>query len=113
VELVFFNTSTGRSPVIDAIRELDAPSRAKVGAFLRTLEEQGRKLREPHVKSLGNGLMELRVPIGHGQYRVFYFFAGAEVIVLLHAFQKKSQKAPLKELELAHKRLNEWKRRTL
>lgn len=113
MELVFFNTSAGRSPVIDAIRELDAPSRAKVGAFLQTLEEQGRKLREPHVKSLSDGLMELRVPIGHGQYRVFYFFASSEFIVLLHAFQKKSQKAPLKELDLAYKRMKDWKRRLL
>ena len=104
---------SGKSPVIDAVRALDAPSRAKVGAYLKTLEEQGHKLREPHVKPMGSSLMELRIPIVNGKYRVFYFFANGTIIVVLHAFQKKTQKTPDKEIELARKRMEDWKRRYL
>jgi hypothetical protein len=39
--------------------------------------------------------------------RVFYATARAEAIIVFHAFQKKSQKTPAREIELARRRLGE------
>ncbi|WP_316792185.1 type II toxin-antitoxin system RelE/ParE family toxin [Pedobacter frigoris] len=48
-----------------------------------------------------NGLYEIRVEVGSNIYRVFSFFDKGRVIILINGFQKKTQKTPRKELELA------------
>ncbi|HFD2311459.1 TPA: type II toxin-antitoxin system RelE/ParE family toxin, partial [Legionella pneumophila] len=40
-------------------------------------------------------------------YRFFYVCIQKEIIVLLHAYKKQSQKAPKQEIELAEKRMME------
>jgi phage-related protein len=40
-------------------------------------------------------------------HRIFYAAVVKGEIVLLHAYQKKSQKAPKKEIDLAQKRMKE------
>ena len=47
------------------------------------------------------GLYEIRVEVGSDIYRVFSFFDEGRLIVLVNGFQKKSQKTPAKEIELA------------
>jgi putative addiction module killer protein len=42
-------------------------------------------------KSLGNGVSELRIPIGPG-YRVYYCLRGGEIVVLLCGGDKGSQR---------------------
>ena len=49
------------------------------------------------------GLFEVRVEFGSNIYRVFCFFDDGPLIVLLNGFQKKSQKTPKNEIELAEK----------
>jgi len=44
-------------------------------------------------------LFELRVSLGSNIARIFYYSASNDKFILLHAFIKKSQKTPLKELE--------------
>jgi len=61
------------------------------------------RAREPHSKSLGGGLFELRVKSS----RIFYCFRPGGVIVLLHGFSKKSQKTPQRELDTAFRRMQE------
>jgi phage-related protein len=39
--------------------------------------------------------------------RVFYATAKTDAIVVFHAFQKKSQKTPAREIDLARRRLRE------
>ncbi|MDV7395234.1 type II toxin-antitoxin system RelE/ParE family toxin, partial [Arthrospira platensis SPKY1] len=48
-----------------------------------------------------DGLFEIRVQLGNNSYRVFCFFDEGKLIVLAHAFQKKSQKTPKQEIEKA------------
>ena len=47
------------------------------------------------------GLFEIRVEVGSDIYRVFSFFDEGQLIILLNGFQKKSQKTPKNEIELA------------
>ena len=48
-----------------------------------------------------------------GGYRIFYGMFEKETMLLLHAYTKKSQKAPKKELETAWQRLFDAQKRGL
>jgi len=50
-----------------------------------------------------SGIYEIRVEVGSDIYRVFSFFDKEKLIILLNGFQKKTQKTPKKEIELAEK----------
>jgi len=69
----------------------------------------GPNLGEPHSKSFGNGLFELRLKGAEGIARVFYCTLVGKRIVVLHGFIKKSGKTPIRELEVAESRLKEIK----
>ena len=60
-----------------------------------------------HMKG-SSGIYEIRVDVGSDIYRVFCFFDKGQVVVLVNAFQKKSQKTPKNELNLAEKLKNEY-----
>jgi phage-related protein len=49
------------------------------------------------------GLYEVRVEVGTNIYRVFSFFDKGQLVVLVNGFQKKTQKTPRGEIELAEK----------
>lgn len=49
------------------------------------------------------GLYEVRVEVGSDIYRVFCFFDKRQLIILVNGFQKKTQKTPSNEIELAEK----------
>ena len=50
-----------------------------------------------------NGLYEARIQLGSNIWRVFCFFDGDKLVVLMNGFQKKTQKTPKKEIDLALK----------
>ena len=50
-----------------------------------------------------NDLYEIRIELGSDIYRVFSFFDKGRLIILLNCYQKKTQKIPKKDLELAEK----------
>lgn len=54
------------------------------------------------------GLYEIRVQVGNNIFRAFAFFDGGKMIVIANAFQKKTQKTPKNEIELARKIKNEY-----
>jgi len=60
---------------------------------------------EKYFKHLTNtsGLFEIRVEVGSDIYRVFSFFDKGQLVLLANGFQKKSQKTPTNEIELAEK----------
>lgn len=49
------------------------------------------------------GLFEVRVEVGSDIFRVFSFFDKGNLIILVNGFQKKTQKTPKNEIELAEK----------
>ena len=53
--------------------------------------------------SVGLGVREIRVRVG-GAYRIIYLAKFAEAIYVLHAFQKKAQKTPTPDIDLARTR---------
>lgn len=85
------------------ITSLDGKTHARVAAAIDLLERGGSQLSMPHSRKMSRNLYELRVR-GQIEVRVFYTIQ-ANAIYLLHAYQKKSQKTPSKELSTALARL--------
>lgn len=71
------------------------------------LTEYGPNLRLPHSRAMGEGLFELRPRGSSGIGRAFYCFLVGKRVVVLHAFVKKTQQTPDRELKLARKRAKE------
>jgi phage-related protein len=57
--------------------------------------------------SLGAGAAELRIRDASGIYRAFYVVRVADSILIFHAFAKKTQKTPRRELAVGRKHLKE------
>ncbi|MFA6917953.1 MAG: type II toxin-antitoxin system RelE/ParE family toxin [Candidatus Gracilibacteria bacterium] len=86
------------------IKQLDKPIIAKTLRTLDLLEKYGNKLGMPYSKKIDAGLFELRIR-GKIEIRIIYCFHKS-VVILLHAFVKKSQKIPHSIMILARKRLD-------
>ena len=92
----------GTEPVRDWLKNLPTQSRKLIGQDIQTVQ-RGWPMGMPLVKSLGDGLWEIRSYLPEGTARVI-FFVQNEKLVVLHGFIKKSQKLPISDLELAKKR---------
>ena len=77
---------------------------SKVINSLELLDELGEQIRPPKSKKVTKNIYELRV-ISNLSIRIFYTFYKGNIWIL-HAFTKRSQKIPKKELEKAIHRLN-------
>lgn len=55
-----------------------------------------------------NGLFEVRVQLGNNIFRIFCFFDGNKLVVLLSGFQKKTQKTPLEEIKRAERLMTDY-----
>ena len=71
----------------------------------------GPNLGMPFTDSLGQGLFEIRAWGKEGIGRAFFCTLVERKILILHAYIKKSQKTPARELEVARKRQAEVQRR--
>jgi phage-related protein len=60
---------------------------------------------ETYLKHIENTdeLYEIRVLLGSDIFRIFCFFDQGQLVVLANGFQKKTQKTPRKEIEMALK----------
>jgi phage-related protein len=99
----FYTDAEGKSPVLEFINNLPAQDRAKIRNAIRLLREFGVLLKMPHARPLTGHkpLWELRP----GSIRVLYFAHVGRRFVILHAFRKKGQKTPLRQIATAERRL--------
>ncbi|OGH18605.1 MAG: hypothetical protein A2868_02470 [Candidatus Levybacteria bacterium RIFCSPHIGHO2_01_FULL_40_15b] len=88
------------------LREFSEEVQLEFEAYFKILEFEG-KLDFPQVKKITKDLFEIRVKL-KGEYRGFYAYVGKLDIVILHFFRKKTQKTPIKDLELAQRRLKQY-----
>lgn len=75
--------------------------------ILEMIEELGPALGKPHTAPMGNGLFEIRAKGKEGIGRALFCTVKGQEIVILHAFIKKTQRTPKKELEKARRRMKE------
>ena len=83
--------------------------REKIGYVFRVIKTVD-KVPEKFLKHLEGteGLYEIRIEVGGDTYRIFCCFDRGNLVVLFNGFQKKSQKAPKQEIELAEKLKKEY-----
>lgn len=74
------------------------------------LVEDLQRVPETYLKHIENtnGLYEIRVQQGSDIFRIFCFFDEGQLIVLANGFQKKTQKTPQKEIDIALKIKEEY-----
>jgi phage-related protein len=60
--------------------------------------------------SIGPGVREVRIRDQAGAFRIIYVATFPEAVYVLHAFQKKSQATPRRDLEVAEARFRELTR---
>jgi phage-related protein len=83
--------------------------REKIFSDLERLVRFNVELGPPYVEKVtGQDFWELRTRSEGNIYRNFYFAYTDKKFVLLHGFQKKSQKAPRKELQAAEDRMRDY-----
>ena len=78
---------------------------ADYARLVELLMEFGPNLRMPHSRAMGGGLFELRPRGREGIGRAFYCFVVGQRVVILHAFLKKIQETPERELRIARRRM--------
>ena len=83
--------------------------REKIGYVFRVIKTVD-KVPEKFLKHLEGteGLYEIRIEVGSDTYRIFCCFDRGNLVVLFNGFQKKSQKTPKQEIELAEKLKKEY-----
>ncbi len=65
---------------------------------------------ETHLKHITgtDGFYEIRISQGSNIYRIFCFFTGDQLVILMNSFQKKTEKIPKKEIQKALKIKEEY-----
>ncbi len=99
----FYRTANDAEPVRDWLKSLPADVRKEIGADIGQVQWTW-PVGKPLVDGFGSGLFEVRSSVDGDIYRVLFYLDGA-IMVLLHGFQKKTQKTPKADLDLARRRL--------
>ncbi|MBQ9175557.1 MAG: type II toxin-antitoxin system RelE/ParE family toxin [Bacteroidaceae bacterium] len=84
------------------MQKLSEKEQEKIQYGLLLLKTQSR-ITKKFVKLIRNGIYELRTDYASNIYRVFFIFDEGNIVVLFNGFQKKTEKTPQKEIEMALK----------
>ena len=110
-QVEFFEKDNGDIPAEEFLKSLNKKMFAKMYRLIGMLEENGNELREPHSKSLGDGIFELRAKVASDTTRILYFFYVGKRIIVTNGFTKKTQKSPPQEIEKAKLYREQFKQR--
>ncbi|HJW74041.1 MAG TPA: type II toxin-antitoxin system RelE/ParE family toxin [Thermoleophilia bacterium] len=80
---------------------------ADYARLVELLIDFGPNLRMPQSRALGGGLFEVRPHGREGIGRALYCYLVGERIVVLHAFMKKTEATPMRDLMIARRRMKE------
>lgn len=106
--VIFYTTARGDSPIDDFLDSMDIKARVKVLASINYLRHEGPNLPRPYADHVRGKIRELRIVFVSNQYRILYFFFARKTIVLLHGFRKKTQRIPIREIEQAELRMEDF-----
>jgi len=102
----------GRSPIDEFLNTLSSKQAQKVAWVLNLVEELD-IVPSQYFQKMPNteDLWEVRVRTGSNIFRFLGFFDGTKLVILSHAFQKKTQKTPRQAIQLAEERKRDYFRR--
>jgi phage-related protein len=104
-----YKTASGRSPVEEFIDKLSDADAAAVLVGMEEVRDQGLRA----ARHLDGDIWEVRVGGDRVIYRILFAEEGSrgQILLALDVFNKKTQKTPRATIELAKKRLADWRRR--
>ena len=108
LKLYFYYTANNKSPIREFYCSLNTKIQRKVLAYIGLLIKQNGRLGFPYTNYIKNKIWELRVDFDKNYYRIFYFIFDGEKIILLHGFNKKTNRTPRKEIDKAEKRQQDY-----
>ena len=105
-----YRTATGRRPIkafIDGLSDVDA---AAVVAAMKDVRETGLVA----ARHLRGEIYEVRADGDRRTFRILFAPEGqrSQILLALDGFSKKTQKTPPEKIQLAEKRLADWRRRS-
>ena len=93
--------------VEDAILDMPPKLQARMLRLLELVETHGANLGPPHTQPMGKGLFEIRAKAQEGIARTLFCYMKGKHVYVLHAYIKKTQKTPSKELNIALQRMKQ------
>ncbi len=101
----FYRAESGQSPIEVFLDSLSGKQAQKVAWVLQLIEEMD-NIPTQYFKKLADtdNIWEVRVHASGNIFRLLGFLEGDNLVILNHAFQKKTQKTPKKEIKIAEKR---------
>jgi phage-related protein len=106
-EVKFYQFRSGKSCYDVLLEDIQKNERAEIVSRLIMVENDGFKALGCQFRQIDKKLWEIKFNTRAGSWRFFYTFLFPNIFLILHIYKKKSQKAPVKEIELARKRLAE------
>ena len=108
-EIRFYRSPSGHCPVEEFLDSLPGKTAQRIVWVLQIIEELDKVPGHYFKKLTGtDGLWEIRIQAGSNEFRILGFFAGNNILILNHAFQKKSQRIPAKHIKLAESRKRDY-----
>ena len=107
LEIRFFKTSAGQEPVRKWLKKLTIEEKHSIGVDIKIIEFNW-PVGMPSVRSLGDGMWELRSNLPTNKIARIIFFIHKKQVILLHGFIKKTQKTPTQEITLAKRRKHQF-----
>lgn len=105
----FYETATGRQPVRDFLDSLSGDDLAAVAAGMRDVARNGLIA----ARHLRGDIYEVREDGVDQTFRLLFAAEGqrGQILLALEGFSKKTRRTPPATIELAERRLNDWRRR--
>lgn len=101
-KVAFYASCRGENIIQDFIDSQDQSTRSKYARLVALLIQHGPNLHFPYSRKLTKNLYELRSQ-GDTKIRIIYTQINQK-FTILHAFKKKTQKTPSKEIKTAEQR---------
>jgi phage-related protein len=108
LRVVFYRTDSGKEPVRQWIKALNGKDRQAIGEDIKTAQ-YGWPLGMPLIRKLEPGLWEVRSHVSVGIARIL-FTVDEGLMILLHAFIKKTSRTAAADLRTARRRLSDLRR---
>ncbi len=113
-EVRFYKLDSGDCPIEMFLDSLSGKQAQKVAWTLQLIEEMDFVPTKYFKKLVNtNDIWEVRVQVGNNIFRLLGFLDDGSLIILNHAFQKKTQKTPKKEINIAEVRKQDYFNRRL
>jgi phage-related protein len=106
--VIYYVSDSGEIPVRDFLDAAKPSLKTKALRILLHVSEYGLQSVIPHLKKLsGTPFWEIRI-LGTDSTRILFVTEINRQVVLLHAFYKKTQKTPQREISIVLNRLKDY-----